>query len=116
MSISDNEIHIVKLTLGIGAEVRNFQLSVPMDQARFGVIHEALSAPMKEMLGGQTALRSGEMAYRGRYAYRGVNDTGVEYPNNDHPVVRTHPVSKRKSLCVNRIFTARITVAGDKPY
>lgn len=70
--------------------------------------YEALSAPMKVLLDGLTALHSGEMAYRGRYAYRGVNDAGVDYPNNDHPVIRTHPVSKRKALYVNRIFTARI--------
>ncbi len=70
--------------------------------------YDALSEPMRTMLDGLSALHSGEMAYRGRYQYRGVDDTGVAYPNNDHPVVRTHPVTKRKSLFVNRIFTARI--------
>jgi len=70
--------------------------------------YDALSEPMRTMLDGLTALHSGEMAYRGRYQYRGVDDTGVSYPNNDHPVVRTHPVTKRKSLFVNRIFTSHI--------
>ena len=70
--------------------------------------YEALSEPMRVMLDGLTALHSGEMAYRGRYQYRGVDDQGVSYPDNDHPVVRTHPVTKRKGLFVNRIFTARI--------
>ncbi|NQW00903.1 MAG: TauD/TfdA family dioxygenase [Rhodospirillales bacterium] len=70
--------------------------------------YEALSEPMQTMLGGLTARHSGEMAYRGRYAYRGVDDADLVYPNNDHPVVRTHPVTKRKSLYVNRIFTEAI--------
>jgi len=70
--------------------------------------YDALSAPMQQMLGGLTARHSGETAYRGRYAYRGVNDMDLSYPENDHPVVRTHPVTKRKSLFVNRIFTTHI--------
>ena len=70
--------------------------------------YEALSESMRTLLDGLSALHSGEMAYRGRYAYRGVDDTGVSYPENDHPVVRTHPITKRKSLFVNRIFTKRI--------
>ncbi len=208
MTVPNSEFHIERLTPTIGAEVKNFQLSEPMDQSRFGELHEALtthqvlffrdqnltldqhkqfarqfgelhihpgipgpeghpevipihtdatstriagedwhsdvscdaeppmgsilhlhtvpetggdtlfssmyaayealSEPMKRMLGDLTALHSGEMAYRGRYAYRGVDDAGVEYPNHDHPVIRTHPVSQRKALYVNRIFTARI--------
>lgn len=70
--------------------------------------YDALSEPVRTLLDGLTALHSGEMAYRGRYEHRGVDDAEMTYPNNDHPVVRTHPVTKRKSLFVNRIFTARI--------
>ncbi len=70
--------------------------------------YDALSEPIRTLLDGLTALHSGEMAYRGRYQHRGVDDEGITYPNNDHPVVRTHPVTKRKCLFVNRIFTARI--------
>jgi len=70
--------------------------------------YEALSEPLRTMLDSLTALHSGEMAYRGRYQHRGVDDAGISYPDNDHPVVRTHPVTKRKCLFVNRIFTARI--------
>lgn len=70
--------------------------------------YEALSEPVRTLLDGLTALHSGEMAYRGRYAHRGVDDKELSYPDNNHPVVRTHPVTKRKGLFVNRIFTARI--------
>jgi len=70
--------------------------------------YEALSEPMQTMLRGLTARHSGEAAYRGRYDYRDVDDTDYDYPNNDHPVVRTHPVTKRKGLFVNRIFTTHI--------
>lgn len=70
--------------------------------------YEALSEPMQEMLSGLTALHSGEMVYRGRYSYRGVDDAELTYTDTSHPVVRTHPVTKRKGLYVNRIFTAKI--------
>lgn len=76
--------------------------------ASMAAAYEALSEPLRTMLDGLNARHSGETAYRGRYAYRGVDDTGVSYPDNDHPVVRTHPVTKRKCLFVNRIFTTHI--------
>jgi taurine dioxygenase len=66
---------------------------------------EALSAPMRRMLAGLTALHDGELLYRGRYT---SNDVGRVYPKAVHPVVRTHPVSGRQALFVNSFFTARI--------
>ena len=58
------------------------------------------------MLDGMTAVHDGEKVYRGRYD--GADDEGKTFPRSEHPVVRTHPVSGRKALFVNRLFTTRI--------
>jgi taurine dioxygenase len=67
--------------------------------------YEALSAPMQRLLEGMTAIHDGERVFRGRYD---ADDRGREFPRAEHPVVRTHPVTGRKALFVNRWFTARI--------
>ena len=69
--------------------------------------YEALSERMQRYLGGLTALHDGEQVYRGLYANFGVTDK-PSYPRAEHPVVRTHPVTGRKALYVNRGFTRRI--------
>lgn len=66
---------------------------------------DALSESMQQYLMGLTAVHSGDVAYRGRYGY---NDRDREYPEAEHPVVRTHPVSGRKALYVNSGFTRHI--------
>ena len=67
---------------------------------------ESLSKPMQHFLESLTALHDGESTYRGRY--QGTKEEGKTYPRAEHPVVRTHPVSGRKALFVNRIFTTRL--------
>ena len=76
--------------------------------------YEALSTPMKRFLEGLTAEHSvvksfppdrwgADAAFKERY------DRAVaKHPPVTHPVVRTHPVSGRKSLFVNDGFTTRI--------
>ena len=68
--------------------------------------YESLSAPMRRMLEGMTAVHDGEQVYRGRYD--DSDDEGKTFPRSEHPVVRTHVVSGRKALFVNRLFTTRI--------
>ena len=69
--------------------------------------HDALSERMKAYLEGLTALHESEHVYRGTYANFGIADKPV-YPSASHPIVRTHPVTGRKSLYVNRGFTRHI--------
>jgi alpha-ketoglutarate-dependent taurine dioxygenase len=68
--------------------------------------YDALSQRMKAYLDGLTAEHNGEH-YRGQYANYGVADK-PEYPRAEHPVVRTHPVTGKKALYVNKGFTRRI--------
>ena len=69
--------------------------------------YEALSERMKSYLDGLQAVHDGERNYRGTYANFGVQDKPV-YPRALHPMVRTHPVSGKKALFVNRGFTRSI--------
>ena len=69
--------------------------------------YEALSERMKNYLAGLRAIHDGEHVYRGLFDYQGEKDR-PSYPSATHPVVRTHPVTGRKSLYVNRGFTTRI--------
>jgi len=69
--------------------------------------YEALSDRMKRYLDGLTAIHDGEESYRGTYKNFGVEDKPV-YPQAEHPVIRTHPVTGKKALYVNRGFTKRI--------
>ena len=67
--------------------------------------YDALSAPMRKMLDGLTAVHDGELLYRGRYTSA---DAGRVYPKATHPVIRTHPVTGKKALFVNSFFTSHI--------
>ena len=69
---------------------------------------EALSAPMQNMLMGLTATHESAHVYLGRYADRGQDDNDISCPSAVHPVVRTHPDTKRQALYINRTFTTRI--------
>jgi taurine dioxygenase len=69
--------------------------------------YEALSDRMKAYLDGMTALHDGEDAYRGTYKNLGIEDKPA-YPRAEHPVIRTHPVTGKKALYVNRGFTKRL--------
>ena len=69
--------------------------------------YDALSERMKAYLAGMTALHDSEDVYRGAYANFGVVDK-PDYPRAEHPVVRTHPVTGKKGLYVNRGFTRKL--------
>ncbi len=69
--------------------------------------YETLSDRMKTYLDGLKAIHDGEHVYRGLYRDLGVQDKSV-YPRAEHPIVRTHPVTGKKSLFVNYGFTTGI--------
>jgi len=67
--------------------------------------YEALSPTMQTFLRGLTAvhtsLKSANHQYRDKEDY-------MRFPENEHPIVRTHPETGRQALFVNRGFTTRI--------
>ena len=67
--------------------------------------YETLSAPIQRLCEGLTAVHDGAQVYGGRF---GQTPKEGGFPRNEHPVVRTHPVTGRKALYVNRNFTTRI--------
>ena len=73
--------------------------------ANMYLAYETLSESIRILVDGLTAVHDGEPFYRGRY---GVDDDGKIFPRAEHPVVRTHPVTGKKCLFVNRNFTTRI--------
>ena len=75
--------------------------------------YEELSEPFKKFLGSLKAFHESEHIYKGRYSDRGVNDAELDYPNAVHPIVRTHPETKKKSLFINRTFTTKIVGLSD---
>jgi len=82
--------------------------------ASAGAAYDGLSDTLKAFLEPLTAIHAGEQVYRGRYKHQGIDDSGKTYPESEHPVVRTHPVSGRKSLYVNETFTTRIPQLAQK--
>jgi len=76
--------------------------------------YETLSPRMKTYLEGLTAFHSGERSYRRTNRLINVDDSGRVFPSANHPVVRTHPVTKRRVLFVNRNFTYRINEVSEE--
>ena len=66
---------------------------------------ETLSPPLQKLCEGLTAIHDGAQVYGGRF---GPAPPAGGFPRSEHPVVRTHPVTGRKALYVNRNFTTRI--------
>ena len=66
--------------------------------------YETLSESVRRLIDGLTAVHDGDRVYRVR---QGKKVTG-DLPRAEHPVVRTHPVTGRKALFVNRNFTVRM--------
>ena len=71
--------------------------------------YEALSDKLQRFLDGLTAIHGSEHVYAGRYGQRDKSKLrDGDYPSSEHPVVRTHPETRRQALYVNPGFTTRI--------
>jgi taurine dioxygenase len=68
--------------------------------------YETLSEPMRHLLEGLTAVHDSGKAHR--YRVGATDRPDVAFPQAEHPIVRTHPVTGRQALYVNRGFTVRI--------
>ena len=71
--------------------------------------YETLSEPIKNLIDGMTAIHDGREIFTSRAKF--VRDS---FPRAEHPVVRTHPVTGRKALFVNRSFTKSIPQLSDR--
>jgi taurine dioxygenase len=76
--------------------------------ANMYLAYETLSKPMQSFLSGLRAFHESEHFYRNRYEKQDELDTNKKYPSAVHPIVRTHPETKKKALYVNKFFTTRI--------
>jgi taurine dioxygenase len=70
--------------------------------------YEGLSSQMKRMLEGLVAVHDFTNVFGRRMAPDQLAKMQAQYPPSEHPVVRTHPESGRKSLYVNAAFTVRV--------
>jgi taurine dioxygenase len=64
--------------------------------------YDALSDRMKEHLEGLTAMHDSAVGFGG------ITPEGMKLPRHSHPVIRTHPVTGRKAVYVNKGFTTHI--------
>lgn len=69
--------------------------------------YDALSDKMKTYLDGLVAIHDGGPGYRRRASIEGKDDLR-NFPLAEHPVIRTHPMTGRKLIFVNPVFTTGI--------
>ena len=70
--------------------------------------YNELSDKYKSLLNGLVAIHESEHLYCGRYEDRGVNKDNIKTPVANHPLIRTHPITGKKAIYVNRTFTTGI--------
>ena len=73
--------------------------------ADMALAYRLLSPPIREFLGGLTAVHDGAIPYVG--SYKSKPPPGG-YPRNEHPVVVRHPETGQRILYVNQGFTSHI--------
>jgi len=80
--------------------------------ASLAAAYEDLSEAIKERIQDLTAEHSFEYGFKESLEEEGGRERLIEALNEnppiDHPVVRTHPITARKLLYVNKLFTSKI--------
>jgi taurine dioxygenase len=76
--------------------------------ADMGAAYDNLPDPIKERINGLTALHDFTPSFSQALTPEELAARQAEYPAVEHPVVRTHPETGRKTLFVNPSFTTRI--------
>ncbi len=81
--------------------------------ANMELAYERLPDDVKEQIDGRYAIHSYVKAFGRGMSDEKLAETYERFPDQKHPLVRTHPVTGRKSLFINRIFT--LTIDGMTP-
>jgi taurine dioxygenase len=82
--------------------------------ASMSAAYDALTAAMKSFLLPLTALHDNSLVAATYYGQDQLQAQGLEVPPaNEHPVVRTHPVTGKRGLFVNRAYTRKIVQLAD---
>lgn len=71
-------------------------------------VYESLSEPMKAFLEPLTAHYGSRHNYEGYHKLKKHHLRDDPFPESDHPIIRTHPVSGKKGVFVDETFTLRI--------
>lgn len=71
--------------------------------------YEALSSRVQRLIDDMTAVHDSSQSVSHR-----ANAANANYEPTTHPVVRVHPVTGRKALFVNRVFTTRLEGVSDR--
>jgi taurine dioxygenase len=70
--------------------------------------HDALPADLRERIAGMTAIHDWQHTFGLAMTDADRERLAVRFPPAEHPVVRVHPETGRRTLFVNAIFTRRI--------
>ena len=70
--------------------------------------YDALGDKYKDLLNDLVAIHESEHIYKGRYTDRGIPEDKILTPSAKHPLIRTHPLTRKKAIYVNRTFTTGI--------
>lgn len=71
--------------------------------------YEALSSRVQRLIDDMTAVHDSAQSISHR-----ANVANANYQPTTHPVVRVHPITGRKALFVNRVFTTRLVGVTDR--